>query len=164
MASIEVPKAGDYPRINELGIQIAELHAGWRPDIFVSTRTSILQKSFDKLVENKEIYAIYEDGAVIGYMIIKFEASESAIKKHKKKCVLEIICVDKQHRNKGYGKKLFDYAIELARKNGATYFYLDVYPQNASAIALYEKKGLTVEKPVYSIELAKPDVDARGNV
>lgn len=56
-----------------------------------------------------------------------------------------------QHRNKGYGKKLLEQTIEMAKKQG--YKILRLYTdkvENATAIKLYEKLGFIGEK--YSVE------------
>ena len=56
-----------------------------------------------------------------------------------------------QYRNKGYGKKLLEQTIEMAKKQG--YKILRLYTdkvENATAIKLYEKLGFIGEK--YSVE------------
>ena len=49
-------------------------------------------------------------------------------------------------RGRGYGKVLYDYAVEYARVNGYYNLTLNVWACNPSAMRFYEKCGLSVQK------------------
>ncbi|MDP4089243.1 MAG: GNAT family N-acetyltransferase [Bacillota bacterium] len=51
------------------------------------------------------------------------------------------IVVDKSHRGKGYGQQLILDLLELGRKRGARFSYLQVVARNIPAVHLYSKLG-----------------------
>lgn len=57
-------------------------------------------------------------------------------------------CVDKKYRGKGYGSKLLDYAINLAKERGK--IYLKLYTSHNTdikdAMVLYNKRGFKIVK------------------
>lgn len=53
--------------------------------------------------------------------------------------------IDKEYRGKGYGDKLLDAIFERGYKMGGTDFTLEVRSQNEAAVALYKKKGFSIE-------------------
>ena len=58
------------------------------------------------------------------------------------KCYLDDLCVDKQYRGQGIGKKLYGYAIEKAKEFGCYHLTLNVWHLNENAIKFYEKLGM----------------------
>ena len=75
---------------------------------------------------------VYVDNKVLGYISVSFDGY-----------TLEILnfCVDKNMQGKSIGKKLLNYAIINAYKNGAKNVILDVRKDNLKAISLYESFG-----------------------
>jgi ribosomal-protein-alanine N-acetyltransferase len=69
---------------------------------------------------------------IIAYSIISVAADESH---------LLTIVVAKDEQNKGYGKKMLDEMIRMAKKNGAKAIYLEVRTSNKAAIQLYHQRG-----------------------
>lgn len=55
------------------------------------------------------------------------------------------ISVDAKYRNMGIGSKLFEYAIDWAKKRSYSKLCLSVFSSNANAIHLYEKYGFEEE-------------------
>jgi RimJ/RimL family protein N-acetyltransferase len=50
-----------------------------------------------------------------------------------------------EHRGRGLGRELLDAAIEAAREAGYRKLELEVFPENARAIALYLRAGFEIE-------------------
>lgn len=59
---------------------------------------------------------------------------------------IDDLCVDAAMRGKGFGKVLYDHAVEYARINGYYNLTLNVWACNPSAMRFYEKCGLSVQK------------------
>jgi GNAT superfamily N-acetyltransferase len=61
---------------------------------------------------------------------------------------LAYYCVDKRFRKKGYGTKLLDFIINLAKDMGKDYLKLYTsYNQNIkNAMNIYEKRGFKIDK------------------
>lgn len=69
---------------------------------------------------------------VVGYGIVSVVAGESHIMN---------ICVSPTVQKKGYGRKMLEKLIEVARARNANTMLLEVRPSNLAAISLYEKMG-----------------------
>ena len=51
------------------------------------------------------------------------------------------LCVDPNYRALGYGERLLDEMLDVARDAGAREIFLEVRPSNLTALGLYRKKG-----------------------
>jgi [ribosomal protein S18]-alanine N-acetyltransferase len=69
---------------------------------------------------------------VIGYGILTFAANEAHIMN---------VCVSPDEQGQGYGRRMIEQLIEVARSTEADSVFLEVRPSNEAAIALYEKMG-----------------------
>ena len=79
-----------------------------------------------------ELYVEKIDGEVISYGDLWYMFEN---------CDLTKIAVAKNHRNKGYGKKMLKYLIATANKRGCEFMHLEVNVNNAEALKLYEGFG-----------------------
>lgn len=106
------------------------------------------KEMFESEINNGSYFYVYEiDNKVIGYMDV-----------HLIQDVLELnnIAIVKDKQNCGYGQKLLDYMLEVARKNNIKQIFLEVNSNN-NAYYLYKKNGFEenrVRKNYY------PDGDA----
>ena len=79
---------------------------------------------------------------LVGYTILSFALDEAHILN---------FCIDKDHRNLGFGDKMLDFLIAKSQSEGVGKIFLEVRPSNKKAIALYEKKGFEkiAKRPSY---------------
>jgi ribosomal-protein-alanine N-acetyltransferase len=68
-------------------------------------------------------------GEIFGYAIMSFGADEAHLLN---------ICIHRDLREQGVGRKLLQYLLDYARKSGMTDTFLEVRPSNPAAIHLYE--------------------------
>lgn len=89
----------------------------------------------------KSIVLIRED-RVAGYGILSVAAGEAHILN---------LCVEPEFRSLGYGERLLDEMLFLARAASVREIFLEVRPSNETAIALYRKKGFyqVANRPAY---------------
>ena len=73
-------------------------------------------------------------GMVQGYGIMSFAADEAHILN---------ICIHRDVREQGMGRRLLHYLLDHARSVGMTCTYLEVRPSNTPAIRLYESMGFS---------------------
>lgn len=88
---------------------------------------------------------------IVAYSIMSVAADESH---------LLTIVVPEAERGKGYGKKILDEMIRLAKKNGANDMYLEVRASNTIAIQLYYQRGfneLGIRNNYYPAEDGRED-------
>jgi len=92
---------------------------------------------FEGFQEERAIYYVLEQhGKVLGgggVKQLKGAAQDT--------CELQKMYFHPDARGKGYGKKMFDKCIEVAKEFGYKYCYLESASQLKSAIQLYEKNG-----------------------
>ena len=79
---------------------------------------------------------------VAGYGVLSVAAGEAHILN---------LCVDPELRSRGYGERLLDEMLFLARAASVREVFLEVRPSNELAIALYRKKGFhqVANRPSY---------------
>ena len=96
----------------------------------------------DCLLAGYHCIVLDRDDQVIGYSILSVAAGEAHILN---------LCVDPNFRQLGYGEQLLDELLQRATAIEVQEIFLEVRPSNASAIALYRKKGfrLIARRPAY---------------
>jgi len=77
-------------------------------------------------------WVLQQQENIVAYSIMSVAADESH---------LLTIVVPEPEQGKGYGKKMLDEMIRLAKKNGANDMYLEVRMSNKAAIHLYHQRG-----------------------
>lgn len=53
--NIKIPTLKDYEAINNLAIQVHELHVTWRPDLFNSVK-NVITKDYNEISEDAKIF------------------------------------------------------------------------------------------------------------
>ncbi|MGM9632131.1 MAG: ribosomal protein S18-alanine N-acetyltransferase [Eubacteriales bacterium] len=54
------------------------------------------------------------------------------------------VATDKEHRGKGYAKRVLESVIDECQRRGTVYLSLEVRASNAGAVSLYENLGFSV--------------------
>jgi ribosomal-protein-alanine N-acetyltransferase len=86
----------------------------------------------DCLLAGYNCLVLVLDERTIGYAILSVAAGEAHILN---------LCIDPRHRSLGYGGRLLDEMLVIARAAEVTEIFLEVRPSNQAAIKLYRKKG-----------------------
>jgi ribosomal-protein-alanine N-acetyltransferase len=96
----------------------------------------------DCLLAGYQCIVLERDGDVSGYGILSVAAGEAHILN---------LCVEPAFRSHGYGERLLDEILFRARTSSVREIFLEVRPSNASALALYKKKGFyqVANRPAY---------------
>ena len=96
----------------------------------------------DCLLAGYQCLVIVRDEAVVGYGILSVAAGEAHILN---------LCVDPDYRQIGYGERLLDEIIGVARDADVKQIFLEVRPSNTGALSLYRKKGFhqIAHRPAY---------------
>jgi ribosomal protein S18 acetylase RimI-like enzyme len=152
---IRKAKLTDIDRLSELLYEVHKLHARHRPDVFKKRKQKYTKKDLESVLTNEltPVWVAEEKKQVVGYLFGIYEE----IKDHKsmtdrKTLYIDDLCVDKDFRNKGIGRQLYNYAQMVARTNGCYDITLNVWNLNPGAIAFYEKLGMQPMK-VYMEEI-----------
>ncbi len=124
------------------GIGDSDDSAGWKKDIYPT------QESLLSFINSGELHIAVENEKIIGAMVLNHQyndgyrtvpwtvhVEDSAV------TVIHILAVHPKYVRKGYAKKLVQYAIDHARRNGQKVIRLDVLKGNLAAKKLYITMG-----------------------
>ena len=148
---IEIRKAetSDMERLNSLLYQVHKVHSTVRPDLFVSGKKKYTDQQLAEILhdESKPIFVATLDGVVVGYAFCVFQTHENSPSlTNIKTLYIDDLCVDETMRGKGIGKLLYDYVLQFAKERGCYNVTLNVWADNQSAVAFYNKIGLKIQK------------------
>ena len=142
---IRKAKLTDIDRLSELLYQVHNLHAEGRPDIFQKGKQKYSKEDLESVLTNSQtpVWVAEEKRKVVGYIFCIYEE----VKDHtsltdRKTLYIDDLCVDKEFRQKGIGKALYNYVKMIAKSKGCYDVTLNVWNLNPGAIAFYEKLGL----------------------
>lgn len=151
--TIECPKLEDWEIVNELARQVHKMHVKWRPDLFIDVDEVIVQKDFEVMIQNKEIFVAKVHEKIVGYIMFNIKEKNSAHMRYRKQLSIEAICVDEKYRGNRIGTSLLEYVKMIGKENGCTDMHLTVNEENKKAIQLYEKLGFKVGNISYLMQI-----------
>ena len=141
---LELAREGDWEAVNALSVQIHDLHAAWRPDIYFSTEEPLPKASFLEKIRERMLYVAKIDGIVVGYVLLQMLKKEGPGTVEKKQLRLESICVDQALRGHGIGKQMVADVRALAKAFGCRELILGVHAENDHAVGFYQKCGFRI--------------------
>lgn len=152
---IRLATVADIPTLNQLLQEILLVHHKARPDIFRSAGQKFSSVDLAEMMENPEtpIYVYEKEGQVLGHMFCQKTQTHSSLLEPFKNFFIEDLCVTEKARGQKIGQKLYDFAVELAKKEGCHNLTLDVWDDNQAAKAFYEKQGLQAQKTRMELRL-----------
>jgi len=103
------------------------------------------KENISKELENRNIkyHIIYYKNKAVGYSKIQLNSPNTTIE-YKNVTKLDRIYLLKEFYGKNLGKKLFDFNVELSKKNNQKGIWLYVWVENLRAIKFYKKSGFKI--------------------
>ena len=147
--TIHLANEADIPRLEDLLYQVHGLHAEGRPDIFIPGCKKYTADQLREILADPvstPVFVAVADGVLVGYCFCIRQVQTAASMQKITTLYIDDLCVDAAMRGKGFGKVLYDHAVEYARMNGYYNLTLNVWACNPSAMRFYEKCGLSVQK------------------
>ena len=147
--TIRLANEADIPRLEDLLYQVHGLHAEGRPDIFIPGCKKYTADQLREILSDPvstPVFVAVADGVLVGYCFCVRQVQTAASMQKISTLYIDDLCVDAAMRGKGFGKVLYDHAVEYARMNGYYNLTLNVWACNPSAMRFYEKCGLSVQK------------------
>lgn len=142
---------GDEKRVLELLIQVDNVHADIRPDLFIHDSTKYDEKSLREIFKDdtRPIFVyVNDEGELCGYAFCMMQEIDGNNLVAHKSVYIDDICVDENHRREHVATALYEYVKDFAVKEGCYNITLNVWEGNDSARNFYEKCGMTVQKTV----------------
>ncbi len=141
---LELAREADWEAVKRLSVQVHELHAAWRPDLYCHCHEPYPHEKFLADIQNRMVYVAKIRGMVAGYVVLAVQEKTGPGIVPCKLLRLESICVDEMARNQGIGKAMVADVRALARAFGCRELILGVYPENDGAVAFYQKCGFRI--------------------
>lgn len=154
-------KEDDYNLLKGLVSQVHELHCTNRPDIYLD-ENPLPKEYFENILKNENnINLVYEENNIIKGLLLaeKKENNKISIARERKIYFINDIVIDKKYRRQGIGKKLYNYLLELSKKEGLDAVELNVWAFNISAIKFYSSLGMSVKNMKLEKILSTSDVE-----
>ena len=141
----------DIPDIERLLVQICTVHSDGRPDLFKNGGQKYNYGQIKEIINdiNRPLFVACDDEieGVIGYAMCIVQNVQNNTALHDMKTLyLDDLCVDESVRGQGIGKKIYDYLLEYAKKEGFYNLTLNVWECNEGAKRFYQNCGLSVQK------------------
>lgn len=140
----------DIPQIIELLMQVLNIHADIRPDIFIPGTTKYTKEELCKMVnddKNPIFVAVDEDDLCLGYAFCQLrEQPFSSNMVPFESLFIDDLCVDANIRGQHIGESLFEYVKNEAKRLGCYEVTLNVWAGNTPAEKFYEKMGMKTKE------------------
>ncbi len=141
---LELARESDWDGVKRLSVQIHDLHAAWRPDIYYHSEEPYPKEQFLADIAERLVYVAKPQGQVLGYVILSILQKGGPGRIECKQLRLDVICVDSAARGQGIGKAMVSDVRALARAFGCRELVLSVHPENDDAVVFYQKCGFCI--------------------
>lgn len=138
---LELATISDWETVKRLSVQVHDLHAAWRPDLYCETEEPLPREQFLELIQRRMVYVAKVSGTVVGYVTLSVQDRGGPGQVAHRAMRLDAICVDSRCRGQGIGREMVSDVRALARAFGCRDLLLGVHPENTGAIAFYQKCG-----------------------
>ena len=141
---LELARECDWEAVNRLSIQIHDLHAHWRPDIYFHCDEPFPREAFLQGIRNRMVYIAKIHNTVVGYVVLSVVQKNGPGVVDQKLMRLDSICVDEAARGQGIGKAIIADVRALSKVFGCSGVILGVHPENDFAVGFYQKCGFRI--------------------
>ena len=137
----------DIEKILDLLSQVLELHAAYRPDLFIPGTTKYSREELIRMIseENRRIFvAVDENDEVNGYAFCEIrKSSPRANMVPHTSLYVNDLCVDEKVREHHIGKELMEHVFREASALGCYEISLTVWEDNTDARKFYDHMGFS---------------------
>lgn len=141
---LELAREMDWEAVKRLSVQIHDLHAAWRPDIYCHADAPYPREKFLEDIAQHMVYVAQISGNIVGYVVLSIQEKTGPGVVSHKLMRLDSICVDEAIRSHGIGKAIVTDVRALAKAFGCDGIILGVHPENDDAVAFYQKCDFTI--------------------
>ena len=136
----------DIPELLRLLLQVNNVHAAGRPDLFRKDRRKYGAAELEEILRDgeKAVFVMTGDGDRIrGYAFTGTQRHQGESNQTDRVTLyIDDICVDEICRGQGVGKALFAHVTAFARNMGCHNLTLNVWCLNPGAMKFYEAMGM----------------------
>ena len=143
---LELSRESDWEAVRRLSVQIHDLHAAWRPDMFYHCDEPYPQAAFHEDIRNRMVYVAKIQKLVIGYVVLSVLEKGGPGIVPVRQMQIKSICVEEMLRGRGIGREIIADVRALASAFGCREVTLGVLPENDIAVGFYQKCGFMIRK------------------
>ena len=138
--NIRYAQERDIPRLEELLVQVCNVHHAGRPDLF---------RAGGQKYDRRQLLDLLGDG---NRPVLVAADGEDQVHRGERVCpdmttlYLDDLCVDQACRGQRVGSGLYQAVLALARERGCYNVTLNVWACNQTAMDFYRRCGLQVQK------------------
>lgn len=140
----------DIEDVMRLLVQVNDVHAEGRPDLFIKGHTKYTPEELKKIFADPATPVFVETddtGRVLGYCFCMMQDNTADTHRRPIKTLyIDDLCVDEACRGMHVGRRLYDYVKEYAKSEGCYNLTLNVWQRNESAMSFYRSQGLISQK------------------
>ena len=154
--TIRFATCADISGILQLLYQVGDVHHQIRPDIFRAGALKYDAPALQNLLQDssRPIFVAEEDNTLLGYCfcVIK-DYRGSGVQTDRVEVYIDDLCVEETCRGQGVATALYRHVTNWAKELGCAFISLNVWCGNDSAMAFYEKMGLTPRHVMMEMKL-----------
>ncbi|MEE1210578.1 GNAT family N-acetyltransferase [Parafannyhessea umbonata] len=147
----------DIPQVLDLLVQVCNVHANGRPDLFVRDTTKYTADELSQIFrdDSAPVFVAVEPAdvndpdareRVLGYAFCIYQDWNGNNATGVRTLYVDDICVDAAARGKHVGTSLYNHVIDFARGEGFHNVTLNVWSCNPGALKFYEAMGMKPQK------------------
>lgn len=140
----------DIEDVMRLLVQVNDVHAEGRPDLFVKGHTKYTPEELKMIFADRATPVFVETdetGRVLGYCFCMMQDNTADTHRRPIKTLyIDDLCVDEACRGMHVGRRLYDYVRKYAESEGCYNLTLNVWQRNESAMEFYRRLGLLPQK------------------
>lgn len=140
----------DIIDVLRLLVQVNDVHAEVRPDLFIQGHTKYTATELEDIFADPStpvFVDIDKEGHVLGYCFcVLHDNTTSRHLQRIKTLYIDDLCIDETARGKGVGRRLYEHAKEYARMQCCHNLTLNVWDGNKTAMDFYRRIGLSTQK------------------
>lgn len=140
----------DINDVLRLLVQVNDVHAEVRPDLFIKGHTKYTATELEDIFADPAtpvFVDVNEEGHVLGYCFCVLQDNTSSRHLQRMRTLyIDDLCIDEDARGKGVGRRLYEHAKGYARMQGCHNLTLNVWDGNKTAMDFYLRMGLSTQK------------------
>ena len=139
--------ANDYLDINNLVIEVHNLHVKNRADVFIAVENPLPKAQFEDLLnrEDTKLFVVEntDNNDLVAYSIVQMMATPILpIVSQSRFVHIDNFCIKANYKRNGIGKLLFQFIVDYAKSEKVSSLQLTVWEFNQDAIEFYEALGM----------------------
>lgn len=158
MIGIRKAKEEDFEEIKSLVVEINDIHAKARPDLYDFTEDPITRNEFYELLRCRttDVFIAIDlcTNEIVAYSILNVINNKCLLfTKNRYYGYIEEFCVKSNYKRRGIGKTLFSYIKKYAKELGLSSLQLTVWEFNEGARYFYESLGMITRNRRMEMEI-----------